>query len=108
MNHVSRHVVDRKPAFFLAPLFVSLCVLNMPAWAESRTVTLSVPGMTCAACPVTIKMALRKVDGVQKAEASLEAREFVVVFDDEKTSVRALIEASSNAGYSASIKAEEQ
>ena len=24
-----------------------------PAWAGTQTVTLSVPGMTCAACPLT-------------------------------------------------------
>ena len=28
--------------------------LSAPAWAETRTVTLSVPGMSCAACPITV------------------------------------------------------
>ena len=29
-----------------------------PAMAETKTVTLSVLGMTCAACPITVKKAL--------------------------------------------------
>ncbi|HCC82324.1 MAG TPA: mercuric transport protein periplasmic component, partial [Methylophaga sp.] len=33
-------------------LFVSL-----PALAAPQTVTLSVPGMTCSACPITVKAA---------------------------------------------------
>lgn len=39
-------------------------LLSMPAWAAMQTVTLSVPDMTCAACPITVKAALNKVDGV--------------------------------------------
>ena len=44
-----------------------LSVLMSPAWAAVKTVTLAVPGMTCAACPITVKKALTKVDGVTKA-----------------------------------------
>jgi mercuric transport protein len=41
--------------------------LSAPAWAATQTVTLSVTGMTCAACPITIKKALNKVEGVENA-----------------------------------------
>lgn len=75
-----------------------------PAWAATRTVTLSVPGMTCAACPITVKKALAKVEGVSKVEVAFAPREAVVTFDDAKTNVRALTEASGNAGYPASLK----
>jgi len=33
-------------------------------FATSQTVKLSVPGMTCAACPLTVKKALSRVEGV--------------------------------------------
>ena len=36
----------------------------VPAWAATQTVTLSVPGMSCATCPITVKKALSKVEGV--------------------------------------------
>ena len=74
------------------------------AWAATKTVTLSVPGMTCAACPITVKKALNKVDGVVKTEVSLEKKEATVTYDDAKTSVNTLLDATRNAGYPSSMK----
>ena len=71
------------------------------ARAATTTVTLSVPGMTCPACPVTVKRALARVDGVTGIEVSFEKREAIVTFDDVKTNVQALTEATKNAGYPA-------
>ncbi|PKM33758.1 MAG: mercuric transport protein periplasmic component [Gammaproteobacteria bacterium HGW-Gammaproteobacteria-12] len=84
--------------------FALATLVATPAWAAMQTVTLAVPGMTCAACPFTVKKALTKVDGVTKAEVSYENREAIVIFDDTKTSVEALSKASENAGYPASLK----
>lgn len=41
-------------------LFASLAFIALaaPAWAAAQAVTLLVPGMTCAACPFTVKAAL--------------------------------------------------
>jgi mercuric ion binding protein len=75
-----------------------------PAQAETRTVRLSVPGMTCAACPITVKTALTKVQGVEKAEVSFEKKEAIVVYDDAKTNVGKLKAATKNAGYPATEK----
>ncbi|MDP1491778.1 cation transporter, partial [Klebsiella pneumoniae] len=51
-------------------LFASLLLAAaiVPAWAAVQTVTLSVPGMTCAACPITVKKAISKVEGVSKVD----------------------------------------
>jgi len=84
---------------------VALAVaFNAPAWAASKTVTLAVSGMTCAACPITVKKALSKVDGVEKAEVSYENKEAVVTYDDAKTSVEALAKATEGAGYPSEVK----
>lgn len=88
-------------------LLASLALATLiatPAWAAIQTITLGVPGMTCAACPITVKMALTKVDGVIKTEVSYENREAIVTFDDAKTSIEALSKTSENAGYPASLK----
>lgn len=77
--------------------------LSAPAWAATQTVTLSVSGMTCAACPVTIKKALNKVEGVETIEVNLEKKEALVTFDDAKTTVEALLEATKNAGYPSTV-----
>ncbi len=78
--------------------------LSAPAWAATKTVTLSVSGMTCSACPITIRKALNKVEGVEKTEFSFEKKQAVVTFDDAKTNVKALMEATKNAGYPSTVK----
>lgn len=42
---------------------------SAPVFAASPTVTLSVPAMNCASCPVTIKAALSKVLGVASVKS---------------------------------------
>ncbi|AYH43856.1 mercury resistance system periplasmic binding protein MerP [Azoarcus sp. DN11] len=88
----------------LVTLIVLGATLATPAWAALKTVTLSVPGMTCAACPITVKTALSKVDGVQKADVSYGKREAIVLFDDARTNVAALTRATANAGYPSTVR----
>ncbi|MBN9459708.1 MAG: mercury resistance system periplasmic binding protein MerP [Burkholderiales bacterium] len=88
----------------LAALVALAATLATPAWAAVQTVTLSVPGMTCAACPITVKKALTKVEGVSQVDVSFDKREAVVTFDDAKTSVQKLTEATTSSGYPSSVK----
>lgn len=83
---------------------LALIAVVSPVWAASQIITLSMPGMTCAACPITVKKALTKVEGVTKAEVSYEKREAIVTFDDAKTSAQALTKATEDAGYPSSVK----
>ncbi len=85
-------------------LGLALACCSVPALAATKTVTLSIPGMTCAACPITVKKALDKVGGVERVEASYEKKEAVVTFDDSKTKVKDLTEATKNAGYPSTVK----
>lgn len=71
--------------------------------AEIKTVSLSVPTMNCMMCPITVRMALEKVAGVSEASADLETLSATVSFDTEETSVPALIEATTNAGYPSTL-----
>jgi mercuric ion binding protein len=86
----------------LASLALATLVAT-PVWAAMQTITLAVPGMTCAACPITVKKALTTVDGVTKAEVSFENREAIVTFDDTKTNALALKKATEDAGYPSNI-----
>ena len=67
--------------------------------ASFQQVVLTIDGMTCAACPKTVKTALEGVDGVYSAEATFEPPEAVVRFDPDKVSVEELTNATKNAGY---------
>jgi len=81
----------------------ALTLAASTAWAAPRTVILSVSQMTCSACPITVKRALGKVDGVSKVVVSLEKHQAVVTYDDAKTSVERLIRATTDAGYPSSV-----
>ena len=80
-------------------LVAMLAVAAGPAFAAPRQVTLTVPTMDCATCPVTIKVALMKVPGVSKAVVSYKHRTAQVSFDDAKTDVAALTRATDGVGY---------
>ena len=73
-------------------------------WAGTRTVTLTIPSVHCALCPVTVKEALSKIPGVRKIKVSLAKRDAIVTFDDAKTTVAALTMATKNAGCPATIE----
>lgn len=88
----------------IALALVAAAAAGAPALAAPKTVTLSVSGMTCSLCPLTVKKALMKVDGVTKAEVDLERKEAVVDFDDAKTTVEALTKATGDAGFPSTTK----
>jgi periplasmic mercuric ion binding protein len=81
-----------------------LTIVSFTAWASPQTVTLDLPTMNCAMCPITVKKALNKVDGVTNADVSYKKKRAVVTFDDDVTNVEALVQATTNAGYPSTIK----
>ncbi len=83
----------------LSVLIVLAAAVSAPAWAATQTATLSVPGMTCAACPITVKTALSKVPGVEKTQILFDQRKAIVTYDDTKTSLAGLTKATTDAGY---------
>jgi periplasmic mercuric ion binding protein len=85
-------------------LVAALASAAPAAFAETKTVTLSVPGMNCEVCPITVKKAISKVPGVSSVSASYERKEAVVTYDDAKTTLEALTKATANAGYPSTLK----
>jgi mercuric ion binding protein len=74
------------------------------ALAKAQTVSLNIPTMDCATCPITIKAALVKVPGVSKVKVSYDRREAVIVYDDSKATVTDLKKATEDAGYPSMLK----
>lgn len=84
---------------------VTLIVLSSPAFSAMQTATLSVENMTCSACPIAVKTALNRVDGVTKIQVSYRHAEAKVTFDDAVTSTEAITQATANAGFPSTLKA---
>jgi periplasmic mercuric ion binding protein len=74
------------------------------AFAGEKTVTLAVKNMYCADCPFIVKKSLEGVPGVAKAVVSFKDRTAIVTFDDAKTDINALTDATTKAGYPSSPK----
>lgn len=51
-----------------------------------------------------MQRSLTRINGVTKADVSLEKAEAVVTFDDTKTNVEALRKATKGAGYPSALK----
>jgi mercuric ion binding protein len=93
-----------KNIFVIGSILATLTGSSL-VFAAQKTVTLDVPGMTCSSCPITVKKAVMKVDGVQQAEVNYESREAVVTFDDSTASLDKIQLATANAGYPSTVKA---
>jgi mercuric ion binding protein len=75
------------------------------AFANEQTVTLNVKNATCELCGPIVKGSLNRISGVLDVQMS-EANGAAVAkvrFEDSRTSVPALITATTNAGYPSSI-----
>ncbi len=93
----------KRPTILLL-IAAGAAVTTSPIFAATQMVTLRVPGMTCAVCPITIREALKKVPGVIKIRPSLKRKVVSVSYDDKKTNIKQLEKTMRNAGYPATVQ----
>jgi len=67
--------------------------------AEEQSVVLSVPGMKCPACPITVMVAIRRVEGVKSVNADFKSKSAQVSYDDQITSIGNIQEATKKFGF---------
>ncbi len=65
---------------------------------DTKDVTLRVDGMTCKMCPLTIKTALKRVEGVVSADVGYKDKEAKVLYEKDKVTVDEIVKAIENAG----------
>ena len=71
--------------------------------ADEQSVVLSVPGMKCPACPITVMVALKRVNGVKSVNVSLENKRAEVSYDDQLTNISKLQIATKNVGFPSQV-----
>lgn len=81
----------------------SIILISENAFAAEKEVKLHIENMTCPSCPFIVKKTLQKVDGVEKVDVNYSEKIASVLFDDNKTSENALMQASLDRGYPARI-----
>jgi mercuric ion binding protein len=71
---------------------------------DEQTVSFTVEKMTCASCPIAVRKAMERVDGVLDVNVDLESKTAVVTFDASKTDTTAIGSASTNVGFPATVQ----
>ena len=75
-----------------------------PVSAAEQTVSFDVEKMTCATCPIAVRKAIQRVDGVKDVEVSLENKSAIVTFDPSVTTATEIGKASTDVGFPASVR----
>ncbi len=70
---------------------------------NDQTVTFDVEKMTCATCPIAVRKAMQRVDGVKKVSVDFESNTATVTYDGTETTVAEIGTASTDVGFPASL-----
>lgn len=74
----------------------------------TRTASLRVNGMTCASCAVTVKVAVKRLEGVASVKVDVPGSRASIHYDDERVSAQALAQAITDAGYESTVLSDEE
>ena len=90
---------------FIHTTIISLLLAANFAMASEdvQTVTFNIENMTCATCPITVRIAMQRVDGVQEVSVDLESNTATVIYDAAETTAAEIGTASTNVGFPASV-----
>lgn len=88
---------------FMFVIFLALSQVIVAA-DVIKSVTLEVQGMNCAACPITVRKALKKVPGVSDVKVDYKSGIAEVNYDSNKTSADELAKALTTVGYPTTVK----
>ncbi len=77
--------------------------LNAATGGE-ETVSFSVEKMTCATCPIAVRKAMERVEGVKKVTVDFDSKTAVVTYDAGMTDATAIGAASTDVGFPATVR----
>eukprot|EP00899_Mesostigma_viride_P005840 jgi/Mesvir1/15257/Mv06477-RA.1 len=82
--------------------------LELLTHSAQEVTTLLVSGMTCASCTSSVEQAIRGIQGVLSVDVSLMTEQAVIRFNPNVTGPRSLIQAVSDAGFTARLYLEDE
>lgn len=88
-------------AFLTVAAIVGMLAFAPAAVAAERTAVLAVANMSCASCSYIVKKTMEGVSGVSSVNVSYGKKTATVIFDDARTTVDAIAQASTNTGFPA-------
>jgi copper chaperone CopZ len=88
---------------FFKGMLISGALLAGLASAKEVTTQIPVSGMTCGSCAVAVRKALTSLEGVKKADVSVERNKATVVYEDSQVTEKQLREAINETGFKAEV-----
>lgn len=88
----------------LALMCLPVFMLSGISIAEEKLLlnqTYAIENMTCAACPITVKKAMSRVDGVESVSVDFKGKTATALFDPDKTTSDGIAKASTEVGFPA-------
>jgi len=95
-------------------LSVSWILVAPSSWSTPKgqsalvSQTFTVENMTCAACPITVRKAMSRVDGVHSVEVNFEAKTVTATYDPALADTATIAEASTAIGFPAHASGEKR
>ncbi len=87
---------------------LALLLAGPGAGAEPAKTTLTIKGMTCEGCVASVKVRLKRTEGVMAYEVSLARGEAEVSYDPARTDPEKIAASVSRTGFEATVKAQEK
>jgi len=81
-----------------------LSLLCTMVWSQEQQIEITVEGMSCPLCTMTIKKNLKKQPGVIQAKVRLNTRKATVTYDDSRIETSQLLKAIEEVGYKGSVE----
>jgi copper ion binding protein len=72
---------------------------------QTRTLQLTIEGMSCEHCAATVEKVLSRMEGIGSAVVNLEEHRATVQYDAAVTGPQAMIDAIAEAGYNSAVAA---
>jgi len=84
--------------FFMAATYAQT------GFAQEKTVSMHVAGMTCGTCPISVRHRAMQMKGVHSATVDLDTALATVTYEDSEQSPKAIAQAITKLGYPATVK----
>ncbi|MBI4951532.1 MAG: heavy-metal-associated domain-containing protein [Myxococcales bacterium] len=105
MRHALARRITLLGTLLGAPAFSVLAPAPARAQApDEANVVLAIEGMHCASCAVTVRVVLRRLEGVREATVDVEAKTARVSYDSTRVNPERMIRAIEEAGYHARVQ----
>jgi len=88
-------------------ILAGLCLLVASGAANAAdivTAQLDIKGMDCASCPLTVKLALKRVSGVTEVEVDFKSQSAKVRYDPSQTQADKLAKTVTDLGYPTTVR----